>query len=631
MKRFNLIATILLVASLSVNAQVLRVERDSQQGRPVSHRVQRKAASLDGTTPFGYGSTTDWEGLGINAVGASFDVAIYVPGGFNATINGINIPVLDEGMTKVSVWLRSQLSGKVLAKKEVSGTFVANEYFPVAFDEPIDLPAEGVYAGYSFTCSIAFPIAMGGDITSGGLYLNYTYNGSASGWGDYSDQFAPSALQVLLSNVVIPDYSIQLTSAGQSTQTANATYSIPVSLTSSSAKDIESLDVAVTINEETEDKHITLAQPIPGGINQKAQFAIEGTSPAQPGRYVADIVVKKVNGIDYEEECMISAQLKNLTRIVPRQTVIEEFTGTGCGYCPRGWVGMEYMKANYPESFVGIAFHKYNSSDPMYYENYPYLGLTGAPGCVIDRKAEADPYYGFGNDNLGIVDAFNLMNQELPEVDVRVAAQWNNDMTSVDIAAAIEFLIAPESLSLIYVLTADSLTSTATSWKQSNYYYQYTAAQVDNGPGLVDFCKNGKYGKSSVKLTFNDVVIGSSYLSETQNEGQNIFSDEGYKAGSIYQTTYSIPASTKAWAKSAAKNGHTDISVLVIDNTTGGILNARKVRVELPSAVIPVPSHNGTTNQTARYNAAGQAIATPQRGLNIIRMADGSVKKVMIK
>lgn len=631
MKRFSIIAIILLVASLSVKAQRTDFQKSEWQKSGTTHHVAKKAASLDDTMPFGYGSTTNWGTLGIGSTGVTFDVAIFVPGGLQATINGFNLPVIDTGMKNVSVWLRSSLTGENLAEKSVSGPFVADEYMTVAFDEPVTLPAEGLYAGYTFTCSTAYPIAIGGEMTSGGLYLNHSTSTYSSGWGDYSDQFAPSTLQVLLGNIALSDYQIEFSYLNAPTLAINTAYEIPVGFVSNSANDINDLDIAVNINGQIENKHITLASPIKSGAFQKGEFTFDGISPAQAGRYDVNIALKKINGVDYEGEAQTTGLLKNLTRIVPRQTVIEEFTGTGCGYCPRGWVGMEYMKANYPESFVGIAFHKYNSNDPMYYENYPFLGLTGAPGCVIDRKAEADPYYGFGNDNLGIVDAFNLMNQEVPEVDVRVAAQWNNDMTSVDIGAAIEFLIAPESISLVYVLTADSLTSTATSWKQSNYYYQFTAAQVDNGPGLVDFCKNGKYGKSSVKLTFNDVVIGSSYLSETQNEGQIICSDEGYKAGSIYQATYSIPASTKAWAKSAAKKGLVDLSVLVVDNATGYILNARKVRVELPAAVIPVPSHNGTTNQTARYNAAGQAIATPQRGLNIIRMADGSVKKVMIK
>ena len=631
MKRFSIIAIILLVASLSVKAQRTDFQKSEWQKSGTTHRVAKKAASLDDTMPFGYGSTTNWGTLGINSTGVTFDVAIFVPGGLQATINGFNLPVIDTGMKNVSVWLRSSLTGENLAEKSVSGPFVADEYMTVAFDEPVTLPAEGLYAGYTFTCSTAYPIAIGGEMTSGGLYLNYSTSTYSSGWGDYSDQFAPSTLQVLLGNIALSDYQMEFSYLNAPTLAINTAYEIPVGFVSNSANDINDLDIAVNINGQIENKHITLASPIKSGAFQKGEFTFDGISPAQAGRYDVNIALKKINGVDYEGEAQTTGLMKNLTRIVPRQTVIEEFTGTGCGYCPRGWVGMEYMKANYPESFVGIAFHKYNSSDPMYYENYPTLGLTGAPGCVIDRKAEADPYYGFGNDNLGIVDAFNLMNQELPEVDVKVAAQWNDDMTAVDIAADIEFLIAPESLSLIYVLTADSLTSTATSWKQSNYYYQFTAAQVDNGPGLVDFCKNGKYGKSSVKLTFNDVVIGSSYLSSIRNDGQTITSEDGYEAGSIYHATYSIPASTKAWAKSAAKNGHVDISVMVEDNFTGYIMNARKVRVELPAAVIPVPSHNGTTNQTARYNAAGQAIATPQRGLNIIRMADGSVKKVMIK
>jgi len=428
-KLLSIVALTLMV--FGVQAQTLQMDPAANFHKTLIRRAPARVASLEGTTAYGYGTETDWQGLGVNASGVTFDVAIYVPAGAafrNATINGINIPVLDTAMKDVSAWIRSDIyDDNDLAKATAAGPFKANEYFSVAFDEPVPVPEEGFYAGYTFTCSINYPVAMGAVYAENGILLQYTNNGQASGWGDYSSQFPASPLQVFISGISLPDYSISLSYVGQSTQLTNSTYSIPVDVVSSSAKAIENVDVAVTVEGKTEQKHITLAEPIETGLNKSASFIIEGTSPAEPGRYEANIVIKKVNGTEYEEPATGVGLLKNLTKKVKRNTVIEEFTGTGCGWCPRGWAGMEYMKENYPDNFIGIAFHKYNSTDPMYYANYPYLGLTGAPGCIVDRKIDTDPYYGHVDNDLGIAETFGILNSELPEVDVKAVSHWEQD------------------------------------------------------------------------------------------------------------------------------------------------------------------------------------------------------------
>ena len=40
---------------------------------------------------------------------------------------------------------------------------------------------------------------------------------------------------------------------------------------------------------------------------------------------------------------------------------------------------------------------------------------------------------------------------------------------------------------------------------------------------------------------------------------------------------------------------------------------------------------NGEATETARYSADGTRIAKPQRGLNIVRMSDGTVRKVYVR
>ena len=629
-KRLLTIACLAL-ATFGAQAQTLQINPASKFQTKHVRRAPAKVASLDGAEVFGYGTTSGWEGLGVNATNVKFDVAIYIPGSNafkGATINGINIPVLDKGMKDVSAWVRSGLDSNDLAKATAAGPFVEGEYFAVAFDEAVPVPADGFYAGYTFTCSVAYPIATGSTYVQNGLLLQYAQNGEASGWADYSSQFGASPLQVFISGIQLPDYSIQLTAAGLSVQLPNSPYSLYVEAVGSSAKEIKNLDVEVTADGKSEMQHITLPEALETGINKSTTFLLTGTSPAQVGRYDVDITVKKVNGQDYTESAQIKGLLKNLSRMVQRNTVIEEFTGTGCGWCTRGWVGMEYMKEKYPDNFIGIAFHKYNSSDPMYYANYPKLGLTGAPGCMIDRKAKADPFYGFGQDEYGIEDAFLEMNSQPAEVEAKVSALWNENQTAVDITSDVEFLIETNPVSLVYVLTADSLTGASASWKQSNFYTQYASNGTDEG--IDAFCNGGSKGQSSVTLVFNDVVIGSSYNSQQANQGSTISSDQ-ITAGAINTDVYTINMPTKAALKIAVKPQHVYANVLVVDNVTGEVLNAARTHVAKAGedAIDMVKSTASAT--TYRYNAAGQAIAAPQRGLNIVRSADGKVRKVMVK
>ena len=630
-KRLLTIITLALFA-FGVQAQTLQVNPAGKYRNSHVRRAPARAASLDGTTAFGYGSETDWDGLGVGSTGVTFDVAIYVPTSSaltNATINGINIPVIDSGMKNVSAWIRSSLNGSNLAKATAAGPFKENEYFTVAFDEPVPVPATGFYAGYTFTCSIDYPVAFGTVYANNGLLLQYTSGGSASGWGDYSDQFPASPLQVLIAGISLPDYSIDLTYVGQSTQLPNSEYCIPVDLVSNSAKGFNNLDVEVTVDGQTEQKHIILPESLQSGMNQTTSFIITGTSPAQAGRYDVEFTVKKVNGEEYAGEAKGVGVLKNLSRLTQRNTVIEEFTGTGCGWCPRGWVGMEYMKEKYPDNFIGIAFHKYNNTDPMYYANYPYLGLSGAPGCVIDRKGEADPYYGFnyGVIAYGIEDDFLELNSQPAEVEARLTAQWNENETAVVFNTDVEFLVATNPVSLVYVLTADSLTGAATSWKQTNYYASYSSDE----PGISDFCSGGKYGNDKVTLVFNDVAIASSYNTSMVNKGTSFTSDQ-IQTGAVCSASHTILMPTKASLKAAIRKHLVFANVLVVDDTTGEILNAARTKITSAGgedAIDIVRDIQPAT--TLRYNVAGQAIATPQRGLNIVRTSDGRVRKLMVK
>lgn len=67
----------------------------------------------------------------------------------------------------------------------------------------------------------------------------------------------------------------------------------------------------------------------------------------------------------------------------PRKIVMEEETGTWCGWCVRGIETIERMHTKYPDNFIAIALH---TSDRMSNpENYSELTarLTSVPSCFL--------------------------------------------------------------------------------------------------------------------------------------------------------------------------------------------------------------------------------------------------------
>ena len=74
-----------------------------------------------------------------------------------------------------------------------------------------------------------------------------------------------------------------------------------------------------------------------------------------------------------------------------------------------------------------------------------------------------------------------------------------------------------------------------------------------------------------------------------------------------------------------------DLSLVVflLNTTTGRIVNAEKVKVTgAPSGLREVGAAMG---ERSLYNMQGQRIESLQRGVNILRHADGRTEKILVK
>lgn len=283
------------------------------------------------------------------------------------------------------------------------------------------------------------------------------------------------------------------------------------------------------------------------------------------------------------------AQLKvAFTSAAPnRRLVCEEGTGTWCGWCVRGIVGLHDMAAKYPDQFIGIAVHANDKMQNAAYANFLVnMGINGYPGSIINRqRGSVDP--SFGN----LEKALKAMPQ-YSEVDVNCEADLS--ATNFSIRAIVKPLVNIDNAnySVVFVMTEDHISD-----KQSNYY-------AGGGSGVM-----GGYEKlgSSVEVDFLDVARYIWPLNNPESEPAAQLPTT-MEAGQSYSVEHS-PSSVK----------HENIDnlnciALVIDRTTGEVVNAGKFEQRL-TGIDTVLAPEAPAAPV--YNLAGQRISGQHHGVAI--------------
>jgi hypothetical protein len=498
----------------------------------------------------------------------------------------------------------------------------------VTLSQPYDIPAEGCYVGYSFTIdqvvyqSDAYPVLSTGTDTPETLFIRT--DKTVTTWGDlYGQGFGVLYLQVLLQGD-FEDNMVEPSGIGTVYAAVNQPAATTMTLTNLGVTPVTSIDYIVTSNGiDGAEQHLDLSEPLP--FNATATVSIQLQGEAQSSIVEQILTITKVNGQENNAENGGTSYLfYTLSEIAARNVAVEEYTGTGCGWCPRGIVGMEKMRNTFGDRFVGIALHQYNTSDPMYLATNSYARLTfqGAPSCTLDRKVYADPYYGTLDD---ICDDFTAMMAvpALAKVDLR--AVWNADKTKVDAEATVTSLIDEKDLFVEFVLVADGVTGTTTAWRQSNYYMQYSSAQLPDDLAL--FASGGSMGQAYVSgIAFNDVAISSSYQSGTNQV--DVLSE--LAAGQPVQATYTLSLPTSTTLKNAIQTDKVYAIALIIDSDDNTVANA--VKVPVTDAVADgVAELTSVMAAPQSYSLDGRRLPAPKKGLTIVRTADGRTQKVLVK
>lgn len=573
----------------------------------------------------------------------TYDVAVFLPGnvfeGFKLT--DISAQLNDgkgsDSYKDFSVWLTTEL--KIEDKKNFVniGTYKAqiNDECVVSgsLDEAYTITADGVYVGYSFTVdklnvSSKYPVGIAKCDDENSFFL-HSSRGAASWSNVASSRGFGCALTVMLQSDNMPARSVGIASInGPIYIQLGEGKDVPVTLVSSGSDAISSVDIEYSMNGTDYTQHCEMATPVSAGLNKKFDVTVE--IPVINEKFNSDCIFKvaKVNGESNEAaNPEASVRVCVLDQVPVHYTLFEEYTGTWCGWCTRGYAALEYIKKNYPD-FVVAAFH--NGDAMQVTTNYP-TSVDGFPSAVLDRSIVCDPYYGTEkyDTKLPIVDEILEMNNEFTPWAISVSHNWDSD-DLLTAKASVMNVGGYENANckIAYILIADGLSGTSSNWNQSNYYSSYapSASYIDE---LNDFCKGGKYGSSTVKgLVFDDVVI-----STTGIRGVDGSLPESLAAEETVEHTLTFDLSAVKEALIADKNKLRIIAAVLDGN--GKVLNCAKNDVNDyegagpvdPGAVETIDNSNAPVEY---FNLNGVKVANPKGGV-FIRKQGTSTSKVILK
>lgn len=127
------------------------------------------------------------------------------------------------------------------------------------------------------------------------------------------------------------------------------------------------------------------------------------------------------------------APMVNADPSFSHRIVVEEATGTWCGFCIRGIVAIDELAEQYPEDFIPICIH--SGDDPMELASYPTpMSTENLPRMCVNRDA------GTVNDPSVMATYYNIMAQMDPEGEIVITdCELSADHSEMNVKVAARF------------------------------------------------------------------------------------------------------------------------------------------------------------------------------------------------
>ena len=294
------------------------------------------------------------------------------------------------------------------------------------------------------------------------------------------------------------------------------------------------------------------------------------TGDSKAGIRNVKLTITKVNGSENSSpDKTVSGRFVTVSSASSHRVVVEEFTGSWCGWCTRGIVGLDMINNTFGEQVITVAAH---SNDPMFAKDYNFIfNLTnGYPSCVINRGELMDPYWGTSERTPFGIETDILQVLSIPVVgSIDVQAEWGDyNKSSIKMKTKTTFGVDDSSsqFQIGFLLLADGLKGSGSDWAQNNIYAGSNSGDanlrvIENMPAMI------------TNMEYNHVAIAA------------WGADKGLSGSVSVPIHADIPQEFK-YERSISDNSlvqnkdNLSVVALLLDKNTGKIINAAKCRIE---------------------------------------------------
>ena len=239
--------------------------------------------------------------------------------------------------------------------------------------------------------------------------------------------------------------------------------------------------------------------------------------------------------------------------------VVEEITGTWCGWCPIGTVGLKRTKEIFGEKVITLALHTGDIMGVSDFANVINMSTSGGvPASMLNRKErDVYPHYYY------LERYCNNALEEVADGYIGAVATWTDESkTAFEVKTAAEFVQSSGiEYSIGIALVADGLKGEGWQWAQSNYLSGDDRYADDPYMGYLT-----QLGDEITDIEYDHVAIAGWGVD---------YGIEGSKNQTSFSQTLSIADNTLVQDKDKLS-----VVVYLLNSSTGEIVNATQVNIQ---------------------------------------------------
>ena len=613
MKKSILFLVAMACSVAPVSAKGLILNGNHAAKAPHSAPAFRAAEDADDEyLVFGY-CQDYFNSVGTGEPGTIVGGAIFIPRETAAlyTGNQLSHVIIGYGQssyTRVNIFLTYSLDEEPFYTQQATMT-VTNGWNNVKLDTPYDIEDKAFFVGYTTTQynSTDYPVGIDGVATNNPNACLIGVNGE---YEDYSSDFGAVCLKIGLTGETLPQYDVNVIGANIPAYVGvNQPFAVSLTLSNDAVRTIDEVEVSCSIDGVELDNLTVTLSPASLSSGNTAEVVVSGLLCENLGNKIPlEITIGSLNGNPDENPSnnTWSATINCIDKVFRQNVVVEEFTGTWCGYCVRGITGMKYMKENYgDDGYIGIGVHGNDAMAITAYQTIINSYSGGSfPSATVNRSITFDP-------SIETLEYYFKQYSRNPAVaGVAVDATYSVVEGEGDAAPVITFNI-------------DASTEFGLDYSSAKFALAFVITEDHVGPyNQVNNYSGGKLGPMGGWESLPRTV--PTYFNEVARAIETARGISGSVPSTIENSTV-YNYSTSISPKNITDVSNCEVIAILLDTSSRRVINAAKVKPESLSVKDVVA---GSEANVDIYAVNGGIAITGDYDLCTVFGIDGSTVKV---